>query len=244
MKTPTVRELPTTTSRRGFDGTGALVILLVAAALIGTWAGTQYLAHGLAYHENLGPILYRVPSSFTQYVLGAAWTCIAGAVALLAKSRSRRYAIPLALAGFALYTVHLGPIYSPFQLLRWARAYHAIPELAAPLSEAYRVAGVTALASAIGGLVLLGSRSQRTVSRSHGSAHWGHGANLQSEDGLVLGRRIEDGKLLRFNDEGHLITLAPTRSGKGVSAVIPNLLDYPGSVLVVDVKPEIGRAHV
>ncbi|MGH7574925.1 MAG: type IV secretory system conjugative DNA transfer family protein, partial [Longimicrobiales bacterium] len=238
MKAPSVRELPTTTSRRVLDGTGAWIVLLVAAAFIGTWAGTQYLAHRLAYHENLGPILYRVPSSLTPYVLGAAWTCIAGALVLLAKSRSRRYAIPLALAGFALYTVHLGPIYSPFQLLRWARAYHGIPELAAPLSGAYRVAGGTALVSLLGGLLLLGSRSRRTVSRSHGSAHWGQGANLQSDDGLMIGRRIEDGALLRFNDEGHLITLAPTRSGKGVSAVIPNLLDYPGSVLVVDVKPE------
>lgn len=54
----------------------------------------------------------------------------------------------------------------------------------------------------------------------------------------MIGRRIEDGELLRFNGEGHLLTLAPTRSGKGVSAVIPNLLDYPGSVLVIDVKPE------
>ena len=35
-----------------------------------------------------------------------------------------------------------------------------------------------------------------------------------------------------------MLTVAPTRSGKGVSAVIPNLLDYPGSVLVTDPKGE------
>lgn len=38
--------------------------------------------------------------------------------------------------------------------------------------------------------------------------------------------------------DGHLLTVAPTRSGKGVGVVIPNLLNYPGSVLVVDPKGE------
>ncbi|MCL2382423.1 MAG: type IV secretory system conjugative DNA transfer family protein [Treponema sp.] len=31
---------------------------------------------------------------------------------------------------------------------------------------------------------------------------------------------------------------APTRSGKGVSSVIPTLLSYPGSVIVLDFKGE------
>ena len=36
----------------------------------------------------------------------------------------------------------------------------------------------------------------------------------------------------------HMISIAPTRSGKGVSLIIPNLLNYRGSVLVVDPKGE------
>src|SRR6202050_2646751 len=36
----------------------------------------------------------------------------------------------------------------------------------------------------------------------------------------------------------HLLSIAPTRSGKGVSLIIPNLLIYRGSVLVVDPKGE------
>ncbi|HXC26098.1 MAG TPA: type IV secretory system conjugative DNA transfer family protein, partial [Gemmatimonadaceae bacterium] len=43
---------------------------------------------------------------------------------------------------------------------------------------------------------------------------------------------------LRYAGDGHLITIAPTRSGKGVSVIIPNLLTYPGSVVVVDPKGE------
>lgn len=37
---------------------------------------------------------------------------------------------------------------------------------------------------------------------------------------------------------GHILTIAPTRSGKGVSAVIPNLITYTGSMVVNDVKGE------
>jgi len=37
---------------------------------------------------------------------------------------------------------------------------------------------------------------------------------------------------------GHAITIAPTRSGKGTCAVIPNLLNYDGSVVVNDIKGE------
>jgi type IV secretion system protein VirD4 len=44
--------------------------------------------------------------------------------------------------------------------------------------------------------------------------------------------------VLRPDGEGHVLTVAPTRSGKGVSCVIPNLLDHPGSVLVTDPKGE------
>jgi len=38
--------------------------------------------------------------------------------------------------------------------------------------------------------------------------------------------------------DGHILTIAPTRSGKGVSAVIPNLMTYTGSMVVNDVKGE------
>jgi type IV secretion system protein VirD4 len=40
------------------------------------------------------------------------------------------------------------------------------------------------------------------------------------------------------NALGHFMTFAPTGSGKGVSAVIPNLLHYDGPVIVIDPKGE------
>ena len=46
---------------------------------------------------------------------------------------------------------------------------------------------------------------------------------------------------LLYAGEGHLITVAPTRSGKGRGVLVPNLLLYPGSVVVFDPKGELYR---
>jgi len=40
------------------------------------------------------------------------------------------------------------------------------------------------------------------------------------------------------NQIGHQITVAPTRTGKGTSHIVPNLLHWPNSVLVLDIKGE------
>src|SRR6056297_1329076 len=76
---------------------------------------------------------------------------------------------------------------------------------------------------------------------SHGSARFAdlddvrHGRLLRRR-GQILGRK--SGRMLRYSGDGHLLTFAPTRSGKGVGCVIPNLLDHPGSVVVTDIKGE------
>jgi len=43
---------------------------------------------------------------------------------------------------------------------------------------------------------------------------------------------------LTYSGDGHLMTIAPTGAGKGVGAIIPALLTYPGSVIVTDIKGE------
>lgn len=48
-------------------------------------------------------------------------------------------------------------------------------------------------------------------------------------------------RLLRPESYVHLITIAPTGAGKGVSVVIPNLLAHRGSVVATDVKGELWR---
>jgi type IV secretory pathway TraG/TraD family ATPase VirD4 len=57
--------------------------------------------------------------------------------------------------------------------------------------------------------------------------------------GIRLGHSRESGAVLRYRGPGHLITVAPTRSGKGRDVLIPALLEWPYSVLVVDPKAEL-----
>ena len=45
-------------------------------------------------------------------------------------------------------------------------------------------------------------------------------------------------RILRDVSEGHVCAIAPTRSGKGVGVVIPTLLTWPDSVVVMDIKGE------
>ncbi len=76
---------------------------------------------------------------------------------------------------------------------------------------------------------------------THGSARFMNDigtAKLAKSDGLIVGRDFATRKLLRFDGEGHLMTLAPTRSGKGVGTIIPNLLTYAGPVVCIDPKGE------
>ena len=65
---------------------------------------------------------------------------------------------------------------------------------------------------------------------------------LMSLFSALKGRRSAQdtwsGSILGYRGDGHIISFAPTRSGKGVGLVIPNLLHYPGSVICVDPKGE------
>jgi type IV secretion system protein VirD4 len=67
-----------------------------------------------------------------------------------------------------------------------------------------------------------------------------------------LGRHVEEGGAVKIAATGHLTTknlltyggpehmflYAPTRSGKGVGVVVPNLLNWPGSAVILDIKKE------
>ncbi|SFQ32980.1 type IV secretion system protein VirD4 [Variovorax sp. OK605] len=60
---------------------------------------------------------------------------------------------------------------------------------------------------------------------------------------IYLGQTEEaGGKPLGWCDDRHLVTVAGSRAGKGRSAIVPNLLLYPGSVICIDPKGENARA--
>jgi len=89
----------------------------------------------------------------------------------------------------------------------------------------------------------------------HGSADWATreelGPFLKERDGfdtpssILLGGYFEEGEPARFihwDEDGHLLTLAPTRSGKAQTVIIPNLLRFRGSCIVLDPKGELFAA--
>jgi type IV secretion system protein VirD4 len=43
----------------------------------------------------------------------------------------------------------------------------------------------------------------------------------RADSGLLIGRDRKSGKLLRYDGPAHLLTMAPTRTGKGVGTIIP-----------------------
>jgi type IV secretion system protein VirD4 len=54
----------------------------------------------------------------------------------------------------------------------------------------------------------------------------------------TLGSRQNLRNAIRYKGDGHLVTFAPTGAGKGAGVIIPNLLYYRGSTIVVDPKGE------
>lgn len=75
----------------------------------------------------------------------------------------------------------------------------------------------------------------------HGNAQFATNRELEagglfSKKGIILAKF--GGKYLVFSGQEFVIVAAPTRSGKGVSIVIPNLLNWQESAVVLDVKKE------
>lgn len=91
------------------------------------------------------------------------------------------------------------------------------------------------------GLVLkvIVGRGTHQESIAHGSARWAtkseiRRAGLFQMRGVILGHA--HGRYLRHDGPEHVMLVGPTRSGKGVSTIIPTLLTWRESVLVTDPK--------
>jgi type IV secretion system protein VirD4 len=77
---------------------------------------------------------------------------------------------------------------------------------------------------------------------THGSARFATDKEISplkhGGAGLLIGRDTRTGKPLRYDGPAHLLTMAPTRTGKGVGTIIPNLLTADRSVICIDPKGE------
>lgn len=130
-------------------------------------------------------------------------------------------------------------IYAPWALIKWSERWaEAYP---APFAVAHLIVLAGIVASA-----LVGAAAARGPlgAKPFGKAAWGgfaeaSEAGLFAEEGVVLGKL--DGEILCFAGPEHQLFVGASRSGKGRGHVVPTLLTWPSSALVLDVKGELAH---
>tara|TARA_R110001606_G_scaffold241078_1_gene389083 strand:+ start:9804 stop:11639 length:1836 start_codon:yes stop_codon:yes gene_type:complete len=123
--------------------------------------------------------------------------------------------------------------YDPLKMPQFVYYYRGDPRVVKAMAGGL-VAGIILL---LGLIYALFMRSTPL----HGSARFASERELKrhgfrSPAGIIVGRK--GGRFLTFGGSEHVLVEAPTRSGKGTGIVIPNLLTWQGSVVVLDVKRE------
>jgi len=136
----------------------------------------------------------------------------------------------IALAGLRRLSGDLDPTAVP----AWLWYYRGDPEVQRWLKVGVLSALMASLVAGIG----IAGQIRRPL---HGAARWAsegeiRASGLRDRTGIVLGYKA--GRPLVFGGQEHVMLYAPTRTGKGVGVVIPNLLTWPGSAVVLDVKRE------
>ncbi len=140
------------------------------------------------------------------------------------------------LAGFLLlWSLHLNPrTASPLTVARYVHYYGnwKVIRQRAALSSAVGLAVVLAGA----GVLLLPRR--RSL---HGDARFAlqseiRRAGLLGDQGIILGRL--GGRCLMLPGQQGVALAAPPRAGKGTGVVVPNLLNWPDSLICIDIKRE------
>jgi type IV secretion system protein VirD4 len=144
-------------------------------------------------------------------------------------------AIALAIASMIGWLILGLPIaaYDPLKMPAFVWYYRGDPQVVRAMAG-----GLVAGGLLLGGLIYaLWARGAPL----HGAARFAREGEIRrhgfrAKAGIVLGRK--GGRFLIFGGSEHVIVEAPTRSGKGTGIVIPNLLTWQGSVVVLDVKRE------
>jgi type IV secretion system protein VirD4 len=170
--------------------------------------------------------------------------------------------------GEPFYTIRLGsfslPLYKPYLILYWCLAYYKRLDIHPYLYGAVKIAGYVSAAAIMFYLflefIILRNRKQNIF----GTARWATDRDLKSagllglKGGVILGQTGKAEVSAAYDMEKQAVILhllkksqlliqagiyntslaAPTRSGKGVSSVIPTLLSYPGSIIILDFKGE------
>lgn len=140
-------------------------------------------------------------------------------------------------------------VYAPWRIVTWYMNWHDVAALKSIFGKSIGIGMGVAVSGLIAGAVVKAAMSKRGKGNEflHGSARWAdkkdiEAAGLIDNDGVYVGA-FEDksGKVFYLRHEGpeHVLTYAPTRSGKGVGLVIPTLLSWKHSAVIADLKGEL-----
>ena len=156
------------------------------------------------------------------------------------------------------------PLYKPWLIFYWALVYFRRSEIHGLLYGAYKIIGYASISAVVFYFLVEFVVMKNPGKNIFGTARWAGKKDLkkagllQTKGGTVLGQlsgakvyakynQIKDSVILHLKKPSqkiiqsgiyNTVLSAPTRSGKGVSSVIPTLLLYPGSCIVLDFKGE------
>ncbi|GAB4089960.1 conjugal transfer protein TraG [Hydrogenophaga soli] len=132
------------------------------------------------------------------------------------------------------------PVYHPWRLFEWWFFFDAYAPHVFDIGGA--IAGGSGLIAVVVAIAMSVWRSRQSkLVTTYGSAHWAAAADIRKAGlnqpaGVFLG--LYDDQYLRHEGPEHVLTFAPTRSGKGVGLVVPTLLSWPASAVIHDIKGE------
>lgn len=192
---------------------GVLPVVVLASLGVGVQGATQYFAWRFQYHESLG--------------------------------------------------TNVNHFYPPWSILKWSSAwYERYPD---EFMQAASVGVLIASVGLIGAAIAksLASNKAKANRYMHGSARWADRGDIEAAGLLPRDRSFlevvtnqeaptvsgvyvggwQDRKgrffYLRHSGPEHVLTYAPTRSGKGVGLVVPTLLSWSSSAVITDLKGEL-----
>jgi type IV secretion system protein VirD4 len=154
--------------------------------------------------------------------------------------------------------------YAPWSILGWASKWHATYS-----DQFMQAGSIGVVVSGLGlvglaGYSMVAANTSKPNIYLHGSARWANQKDIEAagllprtpstfakltgrvtppSDGVYVGAWIDPKTgmqhYLRHSGPEHVLTYAPTRSGKGVGLVIPTLLSWAQSAVITDLKGEL-----
>lgn len=146
----------------------------------------------------------------------------------------------------------IGKFYMPWSILIWYGKWHGRYEQ--QFMTAFSIMLMVVAVGMIGLLVwnIVRKNTNKAHESLHGSARWADRKDIEAagllakkgedSDGIYVGGWVDKkGTLhyLRHSGPEHVLTYAPTRSGKGLGLVLPTLLSWPYSTFITDLKGEL-----